>query len=648
MNSTPKPFAVFLQRLFAWSSYAANRDSAQTSPGLDRRSLMFSLMSIAATPILGRAFAIGLEDRQTKPTKPSGVMTGGEYAPMYDARHRPITAGGFVDGAPAVYEDYTRQSGLDVFKHRCGTPQKTTIIEVNGSGVGLIDYDNDGWLDIYMLNGSTFAALKGTEPAPRAMLFHNNRDGTFTDVTEKAGVANERWGFGVAVADFDNDGWPDIYVSNFGKNRLYRNNHNGTFTDIAEQAGVAVGGWSTGATWGDYDRDGRLDLFVPGYVQFDPDHPALAGKNGVPPSSCEFRGVHVFCGPLGLVGEKDRLFHNNGDGTFTEVSEKAGVSDPNGAYGWSSVFVDVDDDGWLDLLVANDSVPNFLYRNNHDGTFKDDSYISGLAVNADGRAQASMGIGIGDYNRDGKVDFHLTTFSADYKPLYRNDGDGEFSDVTAGARLLHPTIPFLGWGTGFVDFDNDGLLDIFSVNGHVYVQADGADWGTTWAQRPLLFRNLNGQQFEEVPPATGSGLAVVIPARGAAFGDLFNTGKIDVVINNIDREPTLLRNVVKNANHWITLKLVGGPKSPSDAIGAKVFVTSGGVRQRADIFSGGSYCSSSDPRVHFGLGSSNRIDKIDIHWPSGFIEQVPPPKVDRIVTVTEAKGPLVTYHANGF
>jgi len=269
-------------------------------------------------------------------------------------------------------------------------------------------------------------------------------------------------------------------------------------------------------------------------------------------------------------------------------------------------------------------------------------------VNADGRAQASMGIGIGDYNRDGKVDFHLTTFSADYKPLYRNDGDGEFSDVTAGARLLHPTIPFLGWGTGFVDFDNDGLLDIFSVNGHVYVQADGADWGTTWAQRPLLFRNLNGQQFEEVPPATGSGLAVVIPARGAAFGDLFNTGKIDVVINNIDREPTLLRNVVKNANHWITLKLVGGPKSPSDAIGAKVFVTSGGVRQRADIFSGGSYCSSSDPRVHFGLGSSNRIDKIDIHWPSGFIEQVPPPKVDRIVTVTEAKGPLVTYHANGF
>jgi hypothetical protein len=641
MNRALKPFADMLAGLIARSSYRAGGRAAQARRvGIDRRSMIFSLLSIAATPILSRGFSLSPQDQQPKAAKPSGVMTG-NYPPVYDARHRPITAGGFVDGAPLAYEDYTRPSGLAAFKHRCGTPQKTTIIEVDGSGVGLIDYDNDGWLDIYLLNGSTFAALKGTEVAPRAMLFHNNRDGTFTDVTEKAGVANERWGFGVAVADFDNDGWPDIYVSNFGKNRLYRNNHDGTFTDIADQAGVAVGGWSTGATWGDYDRDGRLDLFVPGYVQFDPDHPALAGKNGVPPTSCEFRGVNVFCGPLGLVGERDHLFHNNGNGTFTEVSARAGVSDPNGAYGWSSVFVDVDDDGWLDLLVANDSVPNFLYRNNHDGTFTDDSYMSGLALNADGRAQASMGIALGDYNRDGRVDFHLTTFSGDYKPLYRNEGDGEFTDVTARAGLLQPTVPFLGWGTGFVDFDNDGLLDIFSVNGHVYVQADEVAWGTTWAQRPLLFRNLNGQQFEEVPAATGSGLAVVIPARGAAFGDLFNTGKIDVVINNIDREPTLLRNAVKNANHWITLKLVGGPKSPRDAIGAKVFVTAGGVRQRADIFSGGSYCSSSDPRAHFGLGSSNRIQKVEIHWPSGLIEQVEPPEVDRILTVTEGKGTLV-------
>jgi enediyne biosynthesis protein E4 len=598
---------------------------------------MLSLLAGVTTPFLGKVWSPGAQ-QQPRPAKPSGVMTGGVYAPVFDAHHRPITAGGFVDGAPVVYDDYTRQSGLGAFHHRSGTKEKATIIEVDGSGVALIDYDNDGWLDVYFVNGSTFAALKGTEPPPKAMLFHNNRDGTFTDVTDKAGVANERWGFGAAVGDFDNDGWPDIYVSNFGKNRLYRNNHDGTFTDIAEKAGVAVGGWSTGATWGDYDRDGLLDLFVPGYIKFDPDHPTFAGKNGVSPDSCQFRGVSVFCGPLGLPGERDHLFHNNGDGTFTDVSVKAGVSDPDGAYGWSSAFVDVDDDGWLDLVVLNDSVPNFLYRNNRDGTFKDDSYMSGFALNADGRAQASMGLGVGDYNRDGKVDFYVTTFSDDYKTLFRNDGDGEFSDVTAQAGLLQPSIPFLGWGTGFLDFDNDGLLDIFSANGHVYVAADKTDWGTTWAQRPLLFRNLNGSRFQEVPPATGSGLAVVIPGRGAAFGDLFNVGKIDVVVNCIDSSPTFLRNAVKNGNHWLTLKLIGGPKSPRDAIGAKVFVTAGGVRQRADIFSGGSYCSTSDPRAHFGLGASSKIDKIEIHWPSGFAEELPPSGVDRIITVMEGKG----------
>jgi len=539
------------------------------------------------------------------------------------------------------FADATTQAGL-TFKH-AASPDKKYLVESMSGGVAMFDYDNDGYADIYFVNSlSVDIARAGGKT--RSALYHNNGDGTFSDVTDKAGIGDVGWGMGAAVGDYNNDGFDDLYVTCLGPDHLFKNNGNGTFTDVTQAAGVSDPRWSTGAAFVDYDRDGKLDLFVANYTEYDLNHLPEFRKD----RTCQYKGIAVQCGPRGMRGSGDSLFHNNGDGTFTEVSEKAGVSDPNGAYGWSSVFVDVDDDGWLDLLVANDSVPNFLYRNNHDGTFKDDSYISGLAVNADGRAQASMGIGIGDYNRDGKVDFHLTTFSADYKPLYRNDGDGEFSDVTAGARLLHPTIPFLGWGTGFVDFDNDGLLDIFSVNGHVYVQADGADWGTTWAQRPLLFRNLNGQQFEEVPPATGSGLAVVIPARGAAFGDLFNTGKIDVVINNIDREPTLLRNVVKNANHWITLKLVGGPKSPSDAIGAKVFVTSGGVRQRADIFSGGSYCSSSDPRVHFGLGSSNRIDKIDIHWPSGFIEQVPPPKVDRIVTVTEAKGPLVTYHANGF
>jgi enediyne biosynthesis protein E4 len=579
---------------------------------------------------------------QTPPQSPStqpGVQTGGAYAPVRDSKNRPITAGGFVDGAPVVFMDITKLPGLDKFHHVSGTAAKATILEAPGSGLALIDYDNDGWLDIYLLNGSTFDALHSKEKPPRAMLLHNNHDGTFTDVTDKAGVANERWGFGVAVADYDNDGWPDIYVSNFGKNRLYHNNHDGTFTDVAEKAGVALGGWSTGPTWGDYDRDGRLDLFVPGYVQFNADNPPIAGHRPIPQGACKFRGVDVFCGPIGLVGERDHLFHNNGDGTFTDVSVKAGVSDPNGAYGFASLFVDVDDDGWLDLLVANDSVPNFLYRNRHDGTFEDQSYLSGFAVDGEGRAHASMGIAAGDYNRDGKLDFYISAFSDDYNILFRNDGGVGFTDVTAKAGLVRPTIPFLGWGVGFLDYDNDGLLDLFVANGHVYPVADSLDWGTTWAQRPQLFRNVDGTKFEEVPPATGSGLAAVISARGAAFGDLFNDGKIDVVLNNIDSAPTLLRNVTKNSNHWVELKLIGGPKSPRDAIGAKVFLTVGGIRQRADVLSGGSYGSSSDPRVHFGLGLAAKTDKVEIDWPSGLHQLVELPGVDAIYRITEGEQP---------
>ncbi len=576
-------------------------------------------------------------DKVSQEPPPMGVSTGVAHAPRKDAQSRPITAGGFVDDGPVVFTDITKAAGLDKFHHRSGSPEKKSIIETPGSGVALLDYDNDGWLDIYLLNGSTIPALKGKEPAPQAMLLHNNHDGTFADVTAKAGVANEGWGFGVAVGDYDNDGWPDLYVANFGKNRLYHNNHDGTFTDVAEKAGVALGGWSAGPTWGDYDQDGLLDLFVPGYVKFDPDHPPIAGQGGIPPGFCKFRGVDVMCGPRGLTGEHDHLFHNNGDGTFSDVSVKAGVSDPNGYYGFASVFVDVDDDGWLDLVVANDSVPNYLYHNRHDGTFEDVSYLSGFALTEDGRAQASMGIAVGDYNRDGKIDFYVSAFSDDYNTLYRNDGDGNFSDVTYQAGLADPTIPFLAWGTGFLDFDNDGLLDVFVANGHVYPGVDQQNWGSTWAQRPQLFRNLDGAKFAEVPPATGTGLADVITARGAAFGDLFNDGHIDVVINNVDSAPTLLRNVVKNDNHWITLKLVGTSKSPRDATGAKVFLTVGGVRQRADVFSGGSYGSSSDPRVHFGLGASTKVDKVEVIWPDGTKQGVSIPGVDRVITVTEAK-----------
>ena len=587
--------------------------------------------------------AVSIYSQQTPPQQPlqgqqNGMSTGVARAPVKDAKNRPITAGGFVDGAPVVFVDATQTSGLDKFHHKMGAPEKNVILETPGSGVALLDYDNDGWLDVYLVNGSTFRALEGKEPSPRAMLLHNNHDGTFTDVTDKAGVANERWGFGVAVGDCDNDGWPDLYVTNYGKNRLYHNNHDGTFTDVAEKAGVAVSGWSTGASWGDYDHDGRLDLFVPGYVKFDVNRQPIAGTNGVPPGFCKYRGEDVMCGPRGLPGEPDHLFHNDGDGTFTDVNVKAGVSDPKGYYGFASAFVDVDDDGWVDLAVANDSVPKYLYRNKHDGTFEDISYLSGFALNDDGREQAAMGIAVGDYNRDGKVDFYITNFSDDYNTLYRNDGDGNFSDVTIRAGLANPKYPFLSWGTGFLDYDNDGLLDLFSANGHVYPGVDGHDWGTTWAQRPLLFRNLDGNKFAEVAPATGSGLALVLTARGAAFGDLFNDGHIDVVLNNIDAAPTLLRNVVQNSNHWVAFKLIGGPKSPRDAIGAKIFVSTGSVRQRADVFSGGSYASSSDQRLHFGLGSADKIDRVEILWPSGARETIQVAAVDKIYTVEEGKG----------
>jgi hypothetical protein len=470
------------------------------------------------------------------------------------------------------------------------------------------------------------------------MLLHNNHDGTFTDVTDKAGVANERWGFGVAIGDFDNDGWPDIYVTNFGKNRLYHNNHDGTFTDVAEKAGVTVGTWSTGASWGDYDHDGYLDLFVPGYVKYDINNPPLSGKGGLPPGFCQFRGVEVMCGPRGLAGEVDHLFHNNGDGTFTDVSVKAGVADSRGYYGFSSVFVDVDNDGWVDLAVANDSVPKYLYRNKHNGTFEDISYLSGFALNDDGREQASMGMAVGDYNRDGRVDFFITNFSDDYDTLYRNEGEASFTDVSFHAGIADLTIPFLGWGAGFLDYDNDGLLDIFVANGHVYPQVDKMDWGTTFAQRPLLLRNLDGDKFQEVPAAPASGLAVIVPARGAAFGDLFNDGHIDVVLNNMDTTPTLLRNVVKNTNHWVTFRLVGGARSPRDAVGTKVYVTAGGARQRGDVISGGSFESSSDQRLHFGLGAATKVDKVEIQWPSGVNEEITLPALDRIYTVVEGKG----------
>ncbi|WP_433966351.1 CRTAC1 family protein [Tunturiibacter gelidiferens] len=519
-----------------------------------------------------------------------------------------------------------------------GTPEKKFIIETNGSGVGLIDYDNDGWLDIYLVNGSTYDAMSGKATPPHAALFHNNHDGTFTDVAAKAHVTNDRWGIGVAIADYDNDGWPDIYVTNFGRNRLYHNNHDGTFTDVAEKAGVTLGNWSTGATWGDYDGDGRLDLFVPGYVHYDLANQPGSGGKEVSYSFCQFRGEKVMCGPRGLKGEPDHLFHNNGDGTFTDVSEKAGVSDKNGYYGFASVFVDINNDGKPDLLVANDSTPNYLYINKGDGTFEDASYASGYALNENGRETASMGIAVGDYRNNGLLDIYNTTFSDDYNPLYRNDGDANFTDISYQMGIAEPTIPFLGWGTAFFDFDNDGWKDLIIANGHVYPQVDHTSWGTSWAQRPLLFHNIEGKKFDLEPAVEGTALANLYVGRGMAVGDLFNDGKLDVVINGLDGHPGLLRNVYPDHHHWIELKLVGGPKSPRDAIGSTVYLTAGGQKQRGDVTSGGSFASTHDPRVHFGLGDVTTIDSIEVHWPSGTKERFAIAKVDQIVTLIEGNG----------
>ena len=570
-----------------------------------------------------------------------GSATRGEFAPVLDSEKRPITAGGFVKTGPVIFKDIAEKAGLTTWRHAMGTPEKNYILETTGSGVALLDYDNDGWLDIYLVNGSTFDGLTGKTEPPHAALFHNNHDGTFTNVAEKAGVSNDRWGFGVAIGDYDNDGWPDIYVSNYGKNRLYHNNHDGTFTDVAEAAGVALGNWSTGATFGDYDGDGRLDLFVPGYIHWDMDHlPPTPSSAPNAISFCQFRGASVMCGPRGLKGESDHLFHNNGDGTFTDVSKQAGVADEgHSRYGFTSVFADVDNDGKVDLLVANDSTPNYLYLNKGDGTFKDVSIPSGFALNQDGQEVANMGMAIGDYRNNGLLDLYTGTFSDDYKPLFRDEGKARFTEIATQMGMADVTYPFLTWSTEFIDYDNDGWKDILSVNGHVFPQVDHHNWGTSWSQRPLLFHNLNhGEKFELMPAVEGTGLAVVIPGRGAAFGDLFNNGKIDVVINCIDHVPALLQNVNPDKHHWVGLKLVGGAKSPRDAIGTVVYLTAGGVRHREDVLSGGSYESSNDQRLHFGIGDSTAVDKVEIHWPSGSIESVSLPAVDRYFAVEEGKG----------
>ncbi len=573
-----------------------------------------------------------------------GVSTG--EAKTYTSKR---TTGIVEKDAPMVLENVTTTTALKDFRCVGGAIEKEYILEATACTIAILDFDNDGKPDIFLLNGSTINAELGKEKAPKSALYRNLGNWKFEDVTEKAGVANERYGMGVAVGDYNNDGFLDIFVSNYGISRFYKNNGDGTFTDIAPKVGLDVKGWHNGATFGDYDKDGRLDLFVPSYLDFDlkklPPSPIEVEKgNSSGRNFCQFRGQPVMCGPRGLKGGKDSLFRQKPDGTFENVSEKAGVKDEGNYYGFSSVFVDIDNDKDLDLLVVNDSTPKQLYINNGDGTFEEFGYPSGIALNENGREQAGMGLGVGDFDNDGMVDFHITHFSDDSNTLYRNDGEGNFTDITFQAGLGESSIPFLGWGTAFFDFDNDGWKDVIVGNGHVYPVVDKFQWGTSYAQQVLLFKNGQPQagkqlRFERVPAAANSGLSESVTARGLAIVDLNNDGKLDVVINNLDSAPSILRNVSADKNHWLSVKLIGdvSKKTPKDAIGSTIFVTIGKVRQRFDVISGSSYASNNDQAIHIGLGNITKIDKLEVVWANGQSEVFQIDKIDTQIILEQNK-----------
>ena len=521
----------------------------------------------------------------------------------------------------------------------CGKAGKSAVIEANGSGLCWFDYNNDGLLDLYIVNGSTLEYLKANGSGPRSSyhnyLYKNNGNGTFTEVTEAAGVAGFRWGTGCAAADYDNDGFVDLFVTNVGECFLYKNNGDGTFTDIARKAGVAGGfNWHTGAAFGDYDGDGFLDLYVAAYLE--------PSQMLEPQKKCVWRGMQVYCGPTGLKGAPDALYRNNRDGTFSNVTREAGVEDRDLLNGFTASFEDFDNDGKLDIFVANDLGRNYLYRNVGNGKFEEVGELWGVAYPIEARPQANMGVAIGDYDRNGTMDIFVTTFSHDHYTLYKNTGNHIFIDVSTETGIGLPTYPFLGWGTFFADLDNDGWLDLFITNGHVYPEVDQVgEFKEGFAQRPLVFRQSGPGLFTEVGMGTGLAGMRTYSSRGAAYADFDNDGDIDVVYTNLEAPPTLLENITNSSNHWITIKTVG-TRSNRDGIGSRLKLKAGDLIQYATVRSGESYLSGNDPRIHYGLGHKSEIDELEIRWPSGEMDTLRKIQSDQILIVQEGKGIIQT------
>jgi len=518
------------------------------------------------------------------------------------------------------------------FEH-LSSPEQKYIVESMSGGVALIDHDRDGWPDIYFTNAQNVEmARHGTKA--RSALYHNNHDGTFTDVTEKAGVAYPCWAMGASVGDYNNDGWPDILVTCFGGVVLYRNKGDGTFADVTKSAGLGGDSlWATGAAFGDYDGDGRVDLFVSHYVDFHLDNMAAFGSA----DTCKYMGIPVQCGPRGLKGSPDSLYHNNGDGTFTDVSEQSGVGDPERRYGLTALWSDFDNDGKLDLLVTNDSQPNYLYKGNGAGKFVDVAFSSGVALNENGAAQANMGVAFGDYLHTGLMSLLISHFDNEYAALYRNKGAMNFTDASFASSIARGTTGYVGWGDAFVDFDNDGWQDFFLVNGHVYPQVDTLNSRLRYRESKLLFINQRNGTFKDISHNAGPAIQIPQVSRGMAVGDLFNDGQLEAVVENLVGTPMILRPQGHSQNHWITFQLEG-VKSNRLALNARVQATTGDLLQLGEVTSGGSYLSQNDLRIHFGLGKHERVDRVKVFWPDAKVEVLVNLAADRSYIVREGSG----------